>query len=224
MCDGDARPARHRRPRRQPRSSRRKALGVGVFWESAAVRAERERSGGHGPPPLRRDLDADPDELVAGCFQRCRRIADESSVRFVASRAGVNHETARRYIHGDANTATALKLIIGVVREFGLSAEWLLFGTGPVFLKDLPDSMLKERSSAELLSSLARRIGAIEREIVQRARESEPEQGEPDPLVGHSSVSAPARSPEDPGSPPITIQTTGPKRVKAKKRPPPDMG
>jgi len=192
-----------------------------VFYrESVAVRAERERSGAHGPSPLQRDLDVDPDELVARCFRRCRQISDENSVRFVASRAGVNHETARRYIQGDAITAIALKLIIGVVREFGLSADWLLFGTGPVFLKDLPDSMLKERSSAELLSSLAKRIGAIEREIVQRARE--PELEEPC-SAGHTTASAPARPADDPGSPQITINAKAPKRVKAKKRLPPDM-
>jgi hypothetical protein len=60
-----------------------------------------------------------------------RRIADvlgETSYRQAAEITGVSHETIRRMVLG---SNIGLGAVAAFCRGFEVSAEWLLFGTGP---------------------------------------------------------------------------------------------
>lgn len=61
--------------------------------------------------------------------QRLRDAVGSRSNRFVATVTGYNEETVRRYLRDGGPSA---EFLASVCREFGVSAEWLLLGFGPM--------------------------------------------------------------------------------------------
>ena len=61
--------------------------------------------------------------------QRLRDAVGSRSNRFVATITGYNEETVRRYLRDGGPSA---EFLASVCREFGVSADWLLLGLGPM--------------------------------------------------------------------------------------------
>ncbi len=61
--------------------------------------------------------------------QRLRDAVGSRSNRFVATVTGYNEETVRRYLRDGGPSA---EFLASVCREFGVSADWLLLGAGPM--------------------------------------------------------------------------------------------
>lgn len=61
--------------------------------------------------------------------QRLREAVGARSNRFVATITGYNEETVRRYLRDGGPSA---EFLAAVCRHFGVSAEWLLMGIGPI--------------------------------------------------------------------------------------------
>lgn len=61
--------------------------------------------------------------------QRLRDAVGSRSNRFVATVTGYNEETVRRYLRDGGPSA---EFLASVCREFGVCAEWLLLGAGPM--------------------------------------------------------------------------------------------
>lgn len=61
--------------------------------------------------------------------QRLRETVGARSNRFVATVTGYNEETVRRYLRDGGPSA---EFLAAVCREFGVSADWLLLGIGPM--------------------------------------------------------------------------------------------
>lgn len=61
--------------------------------------------------------------------QRLRDAVGSRSNRFVATITGYNEETVRRYLRDGGPSA---EFLASVCREFGVSADWLLLGMGPM--------------------------------------------------------------------------------------------
>lgn len=62
-------------------------------------------------------------------WERLRWAARGCSVREVARRTRMNPETVRRYMRGSVPTVW---FVIEFCRAYGVSADWLLDGIGPV--------------------------------------------------------------------------------------------
>jgi len=150
-------------------------LPQGAFRaEAEHVREEQLRRGVCGPPPFTRDLDADAEVLIEGCRKRLKLLRRDESIRDISERTLTNRETTRRYM---ASGDPGLCFVIMAVRAYGLSAEWVLFGTGPPRLRDVTGEILCERSLAELQQAVVVRTGHLEREVHELHKRVGREQG-----------------------------------------------
>lgn len=61
--------------------------------------------------------------------QRLRDAVGSRSNRFIATVTGYNEETVRRYLRDGGPSA---EFLASVCREFGVCADWLLLGVGPM--------------------------------------------------------------------------------------------
>lgn len=78
--------------------------------------------------------------------------------RQVAEQTGLNAESVRRYMNGHA---PSLEFVAAVCAKFGVNAQWLLSGRGPMKSKDIRAHALNEANAAELLAAMARTIEAL---------------------------------------------------------------
>jgi transcriptional regulator with XRE-family HTH domain len=114
--------------------------------------------------------------------QRLRSLVGARSFREIGELTDTHPETARRYLAGQA---PSVEFLAAVCRAFGVTAEWLLTGQGPMRRSDAKGHALREASATELLTAIAatleRLIERVDRlelfvqtmETRLRARESE---------------------------------------------------
>jgi transcriptional regulator with XRE-family HTH domain len=84
--------------------------------------------------------------------ERLAAVVGQRSSRYVGELTNTNHETVRRYLSGQAPSTEFLQ---AVCRAFGLSADWLLLGKGPMKASDVRDHALRQADPSELLTALA---------------------------------------------------------------------
>ncbi|MBM4108216.1 MAG: helix-turn-helix transcriptional regulator [Phycisphaerae bacterium] len=79
-------------------------------------------------------------------------VGEEATYRQVADRTGANAESVRRYLQGHA---PSIEFVVAMCRCFGVSADWLLTGRGPMKASDLKGHVLGESSAGELFTAVA---------------------------------------------------------------------
>lgn len=85
---------------------------------------------------------------------RVTRLVAHFGRRRVAGAIGVSPETVRRY---EAGVTPSARLLRGVVEGLGVSAEWLIMGTGPLLEADRARALVQEAPLSESLGELMRR-------------------------------------------------------------------
>lgn len=89
--------------------------------------------------------------------ERLRIVAGQRSYRSLAEITGQNTETVRRYMLG---AAPSIEFVSSMCDRFGVSAEWMLTGRGPMREKDGRRHALSTSSPSDLLAAVA---GALEK-------------------------------------------------------------
>lgn len=79
-------------------------------------------------------------------------VVGRSTFRAVADATGLNSETVRRYMQGQAPSVEFLAALCSV---YDVNAQWLLTGRGPIRQSDSRAHALREANPAELLSAIA---------------------------------------------------------------------
>ncbi|MEN0020083.1 MAG: helix-turn-helix transcriptional regulator [Planctomycetota bacterium] len=99
--------------------------------------------------------------------ERLATVAGNQSFREIARQTGLNAETVRRYMQGQAPSA---EFLVALCKTLGINAEWLLLGKGPMRADDIHEEALKAASAGDLLiamsgniEGLVGRVGRIER-------------------------------------------------------------
>lgn len=87
--------------------------------------------------------------------QRLAAVAGDRSVKQVAAATGLNPETVRRYLRGQAPSA---EFLAALCRAYGVNGHWLLTGEGAAFLHDSSADALRRSSASALLRTLADRL------------------------------------------------------------------
>ena len=110
-------------------------------------------------------------------------VVGQSTYRHIGELTGTHPETVRRYLQGQAPSA---EFLIGVCRAFGVSANWLLNGHGPMRANEIRREALRQADAAELLTAMSEtmtvlidRVTRLERyvqtlETRLRTRDEEP--------------------------------------------------
>ncbi len=93
-----------------------------------------------------------PSTNLESFHQRVAEAVGDLSYRQLGRLTDTHPETARRYMQGQAPSAVFL---INLCREFGISAEWLLNGRGPMKLSEVRAFALRKAEPAELLNAMA---------------------------------------------------------------------
>ncbi len=132
--------------------------------------------------------------------ERLREAVGQRTYRAVSDLTGVNAETVRRYLSGQA---PSVEFVAALCAALGLNAHWVLTGKGPRTESDRSIATLRDAHPAELLGaiagaleSLTERVDRLEAyaqglEAGLRARGHPPrDQGEPD----HARPLDPARA------------------------------
>jgi transcriptional regulator with XRE-family HTH domain len=84
--------------------------------------------------------------------QRIAMVIGERSFRDVGEITGVNHETARRYVQGQA---PSIEFLTALCNHFRINAEWMLCGEGAMHREEIRGHSLREAQPAELLGAVA---------------------------------------------------------------------
>lgn len=79
-------------------------------------------------------------------------VGEHATYRQVSDQTGANPETVRRYMQGQA---PSVEFVAALCRVFGISADWLLTGRGPMKVADLKGHVLGESSAGELFTAVA---------------------------------------------------------------------
>lgn len=78
--------------------------------------------------------------------------AGDRTFRSVATMTGQNHETVRRYMQG---SAPSVEFVSAFCVAFGLNANWLLTGRGPMKAAEIRGDALTQANPTELLTATA---------------------------------------------------------------------
>lgn len=99
-----------------------------------------------------------------GLHDRLKIVAGDRTYRHLSELTGTHHETVRRYMQGQS---PGVEYLTALCVALGISAEWLLTGTGPMRRADVKAHALGEANASDLLGAMA---GSIEKLIdrVQR--------------------------------------------------------
>ena len=116
----------------------------------------RDRFGPSSSLPLLRDQDLTVADLLSFCAERLGEISAEVGEAEMAERTGAGAEAVRRFVAGESEPG--LGFIIALCREYGLSAEWLLFGVGPRDLRDVPAHAIETACSRTLIKALSAQL------------------------------------------------------------------
>lgn len=87
-----------------------------------------------------------------GFHDRLNEAAGEISYRKLGRLTDTHPETVRRYMQGQAPSATFLT---NLCRVMGISGEWLLTGRGPMKCSDVRSHALSQADPSELLTAVA---------------------------------------------------------------------
>lgn len=90
--------------------------------------------------------------------ERLAAVVGQRSSRSIGDLTGTNHETVRRYLSGNAPSVEFLQALC---RAFGVSADWLLTGKGPMRTSDVRHHALREADPGELLTALASSVETV---------------------------------------------------------------
>lgn len=105
----------------------------------------------------------------SGLHERLRVAAGERTYREIGSLTGINQESVRRYMQGQA---PSVEFLAGLCTALGLNGDWLLTGQGPMLQSEIRDHALRGAGTPDLLramsdtvSSLIDRVDRLERFI-----------------------------------------------------------
>jgi transcriptional regulator with XRE-family HTH domain len=90
--------------------------------------------------------------------ERLAAVVGQRSSRHIGDLTSTNHETVRRYLTG---FAPSIEFVQAVCKAFGVSAEWLLTGKGPMKASDIRRNALREADAGELLTALATTVETL---------------------------------------------------------------
>jgi transcriptional regulator with XRE-family HTH domain len=85
-------------------------------------------------------------------------VGEHATYRQVSDRTGTHAETVRRYMQGQA---PSVEFVAALCRVFGISADWLLTGRGPMKAADLKGHVLGESSAGELFTAVAENLEGL---------------------------------------------------------------
>lgn len=88
----------------------------------------------------------------SGFHERLNEAAGEISYRKLGRLTDTHPETVRRYMQGQAPSAT---FMTNLCRVLGISGEWLLTGRGPMKCSDMRTHALSQADPSELLTAVA---------------------------------------------------------------------
>lgn len=105
---------------------------------------------------------AAPDSRVEDApGRRVRCLVQMYGRKRLAQAAELSAETIRRYELGDS---MSIRFVQSVIRDLGISAEWMLHGVGQVREEDRRREILSSFSPVECAGELIRRAAVVERE------------------------------------------------------------
>lgn len=84
--------------------------------------------------------------------ERLNKAAGDASYRQLGKLTDTHPETVRRYMQGQAPSASFITNLCGAL---GISGQWLLSGQGPMHTKDLTTHALKSADPNELMGAVA---------------------------------------------------------------------
>lgn len=84
--------------------------------------------------------------------ERLNKAAGDNSYRQLGKITDTHPETVRRYMQGQAPSAS---FITNLCTALGISGQWLLSGQGPMHTKDLTTHALKSADPNELMGAVA---------------------------------------------------------------------
>lgn len=84
--------------------------------------------------------------------ERMARVVGDTTYRHLGELTGTHPETVRRYLQGQAPSA---EFLINLCRAFGVSANWLLHGQGPMRASEIKREALRQADAAELLTAMS---------------------------------------------------------------------
>jgi hypothetical protein len=90
--------------------------------------------------------------------ERLAAVVGQRSSRHIGDLTSTNHETVRRYLAG---YAPSVEFVQAVCKAFGVSAEWLLTGKGPMKAADIRRNALQQADAGELLTALATTVETL---------------------------------------------------------------
>lgn len=102
----------------------------------------------NGSPPVQNHIPLPPMDFHA----RLNEAAGTISFRKLGRLTDTHPETVRRYMQGQAPSATFLT---NLCRALGISGEWLLTGKGPMKCTDLRSHALSQADPSELMTAVA---------------------------------------------------------------------
>lgn len=82
-------------------------------------------------------------------------VVGHRSSRAVSELTGVNQESVRRYLGGQA---PSIEFLQALCKAFGISGEWMLTGRGVMKVADAREAALRQADAGELLSALAEAV------------------------------------------------------------------
>lgn len=82
-------------------------------------------------------------------------VVGHRSSRAVSELTGINQESVRRYLGGQA---LSIEFLQALCKAFGVSGEWMLTGRGVMKAADAREAALRQADAGELLSALAEAV------------------------------------------------------------------
>ncbi|MEL7474086.1 MAG: hypothetical protein AAGK04_12280 [Planctomycetota bacterium] len=90
--------------------------------------------------------------MDSGLHERLQSAAGSRTFRHLSEVTGVNAESVRRYMQGQA---PSVAFVSAFCRELGVNADWLLTGRGPMRLADVKREALADADAGDLMGAVA---------------------------------------------------------------------
>lgn len=111
------------------------------------------------PLKLSHQIDETIKTLPQTLRDRMRVAVGSATCREVGLRTKTHPETVRRYL----GTGTAsVEFIRALIQSYGLSADWLLFGTGCVKRSEVLENTLRSATLNELMRAVGEKLSRVE--------------------------------------------------------------
>lgn len=95
---------------------------------------------------------------MSDLHDRLKTAIGKTTFRRLGDLTETHPETVRRYMQGQAPSATFLSKVCAA---FGICGEWLLTGKGPMKVRDMRQHALKEADASELLGAIANNLNDL---------------------------------------------------------------